>query len=175
MSLHPLGAGRLTASYISHDPPKRKEIRALRRHARREIGEVAGRLRWEGAPSKVVATSKTFKQLARLGGAAPESIGPFVDRAVTRDDIAKWANRLARMNRRKRGAQHGVARSRRDQIVAGAYVALAAMRALDVDRVEICPWAVREGVLLRRLDALRDPHEEHDKQFIADATALNRP
>lgn len=26
------------------------------------------------------------------------------------------------------------------------------MRALQVDTLEICPWALREGVILRRLD-----------------------
>lgn len=26
------------------------------------------------------------------------------------------------------------------------------MRALSVDTLEICPWALREGVILRRLD-----------------------
>jgi exopolyphosphatase / guanosine-5'-triphosphate,3'-diphosphate pyrophosphatase len=30
------------------------------------------------------------------------------------------------------------------------------MRALDVPSVRICPWALREGVILRRLDSLED-------------------
>jgi exopolyphosphatase/guanosine-5'-triphosphate,3'-diphosphate pyrophosphatase len=42
--------------------------------------------------------------------------------------------------------------------VAGAAVALAAMEmvheAFDVDRIEICPWALREGVILQRLDQI---------------------
>ena len=33
-------------------------------------------------------------------------------------------------------------------------VASAAMDALDVDELELCPWALREGVILRRLDWL---------------------
>jgi exopolyphosphatase/guanosine-5'-triphosphate,3'-diphosphate pyrophosphatase len=36
--------------------------------------------------------------------------------------------------------------------VAGALVAEAAMRALSLSELEICPWALREGVILRRLD-----------------------
>jgi exopolyphosphatase/guanosine-5'-triphosphate,3'-diphosphate pyrophosphatase len=28
------------------------------------------------------------------------------------------------------------------------------MDALDVDELELCPWALREGVILRRLDWL---------------------
>ena len=45
-------------------------------------------------------------------------------------------------------------RSRAHQLAAGALVAEAAMRALRVSQLEICPWALREGVILRRLDTL---------------------
>lgn len=46
----------------------------------------------------------------------------------------------------------GVSASRSHQLVAGALVAQAAMRALSLTELEICPWALREGVILRRLD-----------------------
>jgi exopolyphosphatase/guanosine-5'-triphosphate,3'-diphosphate pyrophosphatase len=49
-----------------------------------------------------------------------------------------------------------VSANRAQQIVAGAIVALAVMDHLDVDEVEICPWALREGIVLRRLDWLKD-------------------
>ena len=39
-------------------------------------------------------------------------------------------------------------------MLAGAVVAAAAMDALGVDELELCPWALREGVILRRLDWL---------------------
>jgi len=47
-----------------------------------------------------------------------------------------------------------VSASRAQQIVAGAIVARAVMDVLDIERVEICPWALREGIVLRRLDWL---------------------
>jgi exopolyphosphatase/guanosine-5'-triphosphate,3'-diphosphate pyrophosphatase len=50
----------------------------------------------------------------------------------------------------------GVSPSRAQQIVAGGIVALAVMDRLDVDEAEICPWALREGIVLRRLDWLSD-------------------
>ena len=37
-------------------------------------------------------------------------------------------------------------------LVAGALVAEAAMRALGLESVKICPWALREGLILQRLD-----------------------
>ena len=46
----------------------------------------------------------------------------------------------------------GVSASRAHQLVAGALVAEATMRALELTELEICPWALREGVILRRLD-----------------------
>jgi len=48
----------------------------------------------------------------------------------------------------------GVSISRARQIVAGAVVAFSVMDYLDVSEVEICPWALREGIVLRRLDWL---------------------
>ncbi|ATB61182.1 Exopolyphosphatase [Corynebacterium pseudotuberculosis] len=46
----------------------------------------------------------------------------------------------------------GVSANRSQQIVAGALVAEAAMRALGIEHLEICPWALREGVILRRME-----------------------
>jgi exopolyphosphatase/guanosine-5'-triphosphate,3'-diphosphate pyrophosphatase len=38
--------------------------------------------------------------------------------------------------------------------LAGAVVAAAALDAVGVSEVDLCPWALREGVILRRLDQL---------------------
>src|SRR5690242_21651172 len=78
----PLGAGRLTREYLLHDPPRQTELAALRRHVNTTLREVADRLRWEGAPARAIATSKTFKQLARLSGAPAQRKGPFVRRSL---------------------------------------------------------------------------------------------
>lgn len=48
----------------------------------------------------------------------------------------------------------GVSASRATQLAAGAVVASEALDLLNIDHVEICPWALREGVILRRLDQL---------------------
>jgi len=65
-------------------------------------------------------------------------------------------SKLADMTNKSRAELPGVSNSRAQQIVAGAIVARATMNALDLDRVEICPWALREGVVLRRLDWLNN-------------------
>ena len=147
MSL-PLGAGRLTRDFLPDDPPSRDQLKALRRHVNATLREVADRLLWEGAAERAIGTSKTFKQLARLSGAPPQRKGPFVRRSVTAEDLEAWIPRLAALGARERAKLKGVSRARSRQITAGALVARASMKALDVDCVDVCPWALREGILL---------------------------
>ncbi len=61
---------------------------------------------------------------------------------------------ITRMSAGDLAELEGVGASRAHQLVAGALVAEAAMRALGITQLEICPWALREGVILRRLDTL---------------------
>ncbi|GHH27994.1 Ppx/GppA phosphatase family protein [Lentzea cavernae] len=152
----PLGAGRLTRAFLEHDPPRRSELRALRRHVRETLGEMVDRLRWESVPRRVVATSKTFKQLARLAGAPSQREGPFVARNLTADDVRDWIPRLATMSAAQRAGLRGVSQSRARQILAGAVVAHATMSALGVERLRVCPWALREGIMLRHLETTAD-------------------
>ncbi|MEU6159692.1 Ppx/GppA phosphatase family protein [Streptomyces sp. NPDC047130] len=148
----PLGAGRLTGAWLRADPPDPEEVRALRRHVRTEIARTVGEFTRLGTPDHVVATSKTFRQLARLAGAARSAEGPYVQRELTREALEAWVPKLAVMTERERTELPGVSEGRAGQLVAGALVAEAALDLFGVDRVEICPWALREGVILRRLD-----------------------
>ncbi|MEU4658005.1 Ppx/GppA phosphatase family protein [Streptomyces sp. NPDC023723] len=148
----PLGAGRLTAGRLPGDPPDPDDVRALRRHVRTEIARTVGEFSRFGAPDHVVATSKTFKQLARLTGAARSAEGLYVQRELKRSSLESWVPRLAAMSTAERAELPGVSEGRANQLVAGALVAEAAMDLFGVETLEICPWALREGVILRRLD-----------------------
>ncbi|WP_101258033.1 Ppx/GppA phosphatase family protein [Streptomyces barkulensis] len=150
----PLGAGRLTASWLPGDPPDPADVRALRRHVRHEIARVVGGFSRLGTPDHVVATSKTFKQLARLAGAPRSAEGPYAQRELVRASLEEWVPRLATMPAAERAALPGVSEGRAGQLPAGALVAEGAMDLFGVERLEICPWALREGVILRRLDTL---------------------
>jgi exopolyphosphatase/guanosine-5'-triphosphate,3'-diphosphate pyrophosphatase len=148
----PLGAGRLTAARLPGDPPHPDDVRALRRHVRAEIAGTIGEFSRFGAPDHVVATSKTFKQLARIAGAARSTEGLYVQRQLKRESLEGWVPRLAGMTTAERAELPGVSEGRAGQLVAGALVAEAAMDLFGVESLEICPWALREGVILRRLD-----------------------
>jgi exopolyphosphatase/guanosine-5'-triphosphate,3'-diphosphate pyrophosphatase len=150
----PLGAGRLTRDWLIGDPPSGDETRQLRRHVRAEIARRAGEVTRIGPADRAVATSKTFRQLARIAGAAPSGEGPYVRRVVSHADIAELAKRLAVMSASERAEMPGVSRNRAPQLAAGALVADAAMDLFGLNELEICPWALREGVILRRIDAL---------------------
>jgi exopolyphosphatase/guanosine-5'-triphosphate,3'-diphosphate pyrophosphatase len=159
MSL-PLGAQRLTRDWFSADPPPPDEVRALRKHVRAEIARMMGSLRRSGSADHVVGTSKTFRQLARITGAAPSSEGFYVRRAIKHTEVSMWAERLSAMSRAERTRLPGVSEGRAAQMPAGAIVADAAMDLLGANQLEICPWALREGVILKRLDILADPSKE---------------
>ncbi|MEV0210959.1 MULTISPECIES: Ppx/GppA phosphatase family protein [unclassified Streptomyces] len=148
----PLGAGRLTAAWLPGDPPDPDAIRALRRHARAEIARTVGEFTRFGTPDHVVATSKTFRQLARIAGAARSTEGLYVQRELKRESLEAWVPRLAGMTAAQRAELPGVSEGRAGQLLAGALVAEGAMDLFGVDKLEICPWALREGVILRRLD-----------------------
>ncbi|MFE2554266.1 Ppx/GppA family phosphatase [Streptomyces sp. NPDC059355] len=150
----PLGAGRLTTGWLQGDPPDPADVRALRRHARAQIARTVGEFSRFGAPDHVVATSKTFRQLARIAGAARSADGLYVQRDLTRKSLEEWVPRLAAMTTAQRSALPGVSEGRASQLLAGALVAEGAMDLFGVDELEICPWALREGMILRRLDHL---------------------
>jgi exopolyphosphatase / guanosine-5'-triphosphate,3'-diphosphate pyrophosphatase len=150
----PLGAGRLTREWLPGDPPSADDIRRLRKHVRAEIARSAGSVLREGRPNHAVATSKTFRQLARIAGAAPSSEGPYVRRMLKHSAVTDIAERLSRLSVAERAELPGVSSVRAPQLAAGAIVADAAMDLFDLNELEICPWALREGVILRRLDML---------------------
>lgn len=148
----PLGASRLTTAWLPGDPPAPEDVRALRRHVRTEIARIAGEFGRLGVPDRVVATSKTFKQLARLAGTARSGEGPYGRRELKRESLVAWVPRLSGMTNDERSELPGVSDGRAGQLLAGALVAEGAMDLFTVERLEICPWALREGVILRHLD-----------------------
>jgi exopolyphosphatase/guanosine-5'-triphosphate,3'-diphosphate pyrophosphatase len=151
----PLGAGRLTRESLTQDPPDKDEIKALRKRVRIEMAAVAGDVLRAGKPQRAVATSKTFRSLARITGAAPSDDGPYIPRSLSRDGLTEWMPKLIAMTAHERAELPGVSAGRSTQLVAGALVADAVMDLFDLTSLEVCPWALREGVILSRLDQLQ--------------------
>lgn len=148
----PLGAGRITRERFTSDPPSRAEVADTAKWLADQLAPVAKKIAKEGVPDRVVATSKTFRSLARLTGAAPSAAGVRVRRPLTEPGLRQLSAFITRMSAADLAELDGVSASRAHQLVAGALVAQAAMRALSLQELEICPWALREGIILRRLD-----------------------
>jgi exopolyphosphatase / guanosine-5'-triphosphate,3'-diphosphate pyrophosphatase len=150
----PLGAGRTTRDHLPGDPPTAEAIRAARKHVRAEIAAAARPLIKHPDANRVVGTSKTMRSLARICGAAPSREGEYVTRLLERDRLTEQMDRLATMTLAQRTRLPGVSSARAPQLLGGAIVAEAAMDLLGVESLEICPWAMREGLILRLLDHL---------------------
>ncbi|MBR7672036.1 Ppx/GppA family phosphatase [Streptomyces daliensis] len=148
----PLGAGHLTRQFLGEsDPPGPEALRAVRREVRHRLRDFAARMQWE-RPLTCVATSRTFQQLARLCGAPPGREGPFAQRLLHRRDLRATVRRLADTPADERAELPGISAARGAQSLAGAVIAHTAMKLLGVRTVTICPWGLREGILLKHLE-----------------------
>ena len=150
----PLGAGRVTRDLLRADPPAPDELREARKQVRASIAAEIRPLAKAGNPDHAVGTSKTMRSLARICGAAPSAEGMYAARALERETLAARLPEIARMSGSERAGLPGVSAGRAHQVLAGAVVAEATMDLLGIDRLEICPWALREGVILRHLDRM---------------------
>lgn len=151
----PLGAGRLTRDFLNEDPPTAKSVKAARKHIRSVLEQPVADIARLGSPTIVTGSSKSFRALARIAGAAPRADGEYVKRELLQQDLALWATRLSAMASDDRAELPGVSAVRSRQLLAAALIAHTAMEGLGVDSVQICPWALREGLILRRFDHLR--------------------
>jgi len=150
----PLGAGRVTRDLLPGDPPSADDVREARRCVRATIAAELRPLAKAGTPDLAVGTSKTMRSLARICGAAPSSEGMYEERLLERARLAEKLPEIAAMTTRERSDLPGVSASRARQLLAGAVVADATMDLLGLDHLQICPWALREGILLRHLDRM---------------------
>jgi exopolyphosphatase/guanosine-5'-triphosphate,3'-diphosphate pyrophosphatase len=149
----PLGVGRLTRGWLTADPPTDAEVADLHDHVDTTLEPVAAKLERDGW-DRPVATSKTFRTLAGLAGAPPSQAGPLAPRRLTYTGLRQVLGFIRHIPSDKLAAMEGVSGGRAHQLLAGAVVAETTMRRLGIDSVDFCPWALREGVILRRLDVL---------------------
>jgi exopolyphosphatase/guanosine-5'-triphosphate,3'-diphosphate pyrophosphatase len=148
----PLGAGRLTRDHLAGaDPPPAEAVAALTGYVDSVLEPVVAKLtgiRWD----RGVATSKTLRSLARLAGAAPSSAGHRVPRRLTATGLHQVLGFIRHIPAPALAGMDGVSARRAHQLLAGAVVASVIMRRLELEVLHQCPWALREGVILRRLD-----------------------
>jgi exopolyphosphatase/guanosine-5'-triphosphate,3'-diphosphate pyrophosphatase len=144
----PLGAARLTKDFLKGDPYTDKSLRALRDHIENRLEQILPSLVKHQESDRAIATSKTLRTLARLSGDWFDGTG----KNITVEAVRKISAKLSEMDESSRAKLPGVSENRASQIVAGSLVAESVMRNLDIKELEICPWALREGVVLKWMD-----------------------
>ncbi|GAA1535635.1 Ppx/GppA phosphatase family protein [Brevibacterium picturae] len=150
----PLGAGRTYSEFLPDPLPSAEDIHSLQKYARSQIGRIAGKINRVGSADQVVGSSKTFRSLARIAGAAPSGDGIYAPRKLFRRDLSGIIETLSSRTPEERATLPGVSQARAGQVLAGAIVADAAFAIFDVNVMNISPWALREGIIMRKLDLL---------------------
>ena len=150
-----LGAVGLTERFISSDPPKAKELRALREEARgalerpaRELHDT-GRQHVTGTSGTIIAIGVALR--ARDAKQKPSGAGVALSR------LERFNERMAGMTQAERRGVQGVSAQRAEIVVAGGQILEAVMRALSINYLRTCDWALREGVVI---DFLREVEAE---------------
>lgn len=144
----PIGAARMTREHLSGDPYTAKSIKNLSQFVKESISHNVGGEILEHEADRFVATSKTFRTLARLTDYWYKDGGKTLEHSALVAAIEK----LKDLTNAQRADLPGVSASRARQLLAGAIVAESVMKHLKIDEVEICPWALREGIVLKWLD-----------------------
>lgn len=142
-----LGAGRLTRQFLKGDPFTSKSLRALEEYLEEKIEPLAASLS-TFEKDNAAGTSKTFRTLAKLSQNLYPKFGPH----LTLDALEALVPKLQGLDIDSRKELPSVSAERAPQIVAGAMVARQLMQALELKEIRICPWALREGIVLHRLD-----------------------
>ncbi|GLW09177.1 exopolyphosphatase [Microtetraspora sp. NBRC 13810] len=155
----PFGARTVTRQWLPGGTvSSKRHLSGLRRHLREALGELPG-LPTARPGTRVLASSKTFTQLARLS--AGRGASPRKARELTLTGLRASLALLARTDIRRRGDLPGISGHRAEQSLAGALVAEALMDACETPSVEICPWSTREGLLLERLSVTGTAARRH--------------
>ncbi|NYE21290.1 Ppx/GppA phosphatase family protein [Microbacterium immunditiarum] len=150
----PLGAGRMTVQFLPDDPPGEEAVERLRAHATATLAPVAETFRELPRPQHVVGSSKAIRSLAKLVGYSVSGWSGIDRWRLPREALGSWIPRLARIPAAARQELPGITPDRTFQIVAAAVVLHTAMSALDVSELDVSPWALREGVLLRYIESM---------------------
>lgn len=158
-----LGAVRLTEQYLTSDPPKEKQLANLKAevHAaferpRREMRDA----RWQyatGTSGTIIAIGQALRGTnATRNDRRNQTVQP-TETEIPLSQLAALNTKLPLMDPAARRALPGINSQRSEIIIAGSCILEEAMRALGINVIRTCDWALREGVII---DSLRDLEDE---------------
>ena len=159
----PVGAGRLTAQLIAHDPPTGKERRAIRGAVSSALAHLVDPVRAAG-PVRCVASGGTAGALGRVVAARrwptpPDSLNGL---ALGVDEIGALATELSALPLRERLRVPGIDDRRANLLPAGAIILSTAASCLGVATLQHSEWGLREGAVFDALGLADGPGPDPD-------------
>ena len=143
----PIGAVRLTQSFLHHDPPQDNELDQMRGLVRREIARIQQRIRAAGIQT-AIATSGTPAALSGLYQAKLDESRPHT---VPREGVRKILQELSGLGLAERRLLTGIGPRRAEIIVAGAMVFAELMEMCSLRSFRYLPLGLRDGLLAQML------------------------
>ncbi|HTM10767.1 MAG TPA: Ppx/GppA phosphatase family protein [Verrucomicrobiae bacterium] len=143
----PLGAVRLTERFLRGDPPANKEIKELRRFAKRQIAPMAERVGLEkftmafGTGGSITTLADTDAQLSGESRAGSLTV-------LRRTRLERLLALLERCSLSERVQTIVGDPKRADIIVAGAAVLLALMKQVGLDYIFVSNRGLRDGLMI---------------------------
>jgi exopolyphosphatase/guanosine-5'-triphosphate,3'-diphosphate pyrophosphatase len=142
----PLGALRLTGKFIFNNPPAENEIENLRAEIERNAENPSAELR-DDAWRTTTGTSGTILKFASLLNAE--------NGEICFERLVELNRKLAKMTVAERAALPNISEKRAETIVAGGQILEGLMRALKIEKLQPCEYALREGVIIDFLKSNR--------------------
>jgi exopolyphosphatase/guanosine-5'-triphosphate,3'-diphosphate pyrophosphatase len=163
----PLGAIRMTEEFLAGG--RRKGLKRLRKHVRRELAEHLSSRHWGGA--KIICSGGTATNLAGiyLARKGMESARTIHGTVVPRVDLEHIVETLYNMSASERQGVPGLTPPRADIIVAGLAVVAEVASRLEARELVVSAYGIREGVLLeaaRVAPTVADPGEARERSVI---------
>jgi exopolyphosphatase/guanosine-5'-triphosphate,3'-diphosphate pyrophosphatase len=149
----PLGAVRLNAELVAHDPMRPEEVTALRARVKSKLAPHRAAFRSGGAV-RAVAAGGTVRALARVADErrtrrqSSQSPAPHLPLA----ELKALEQELVSSSHDERLALRGMRKRRADLVATAAVVLTTLADLLDLDAYTVCDWSLREGLLLEALE-----------------------
>lgn len=158
----PLGAVRLTDEFLRHDPPRKGELKRLQGFVAREVNRVAARV-VAAKVKNVIATSGTAAALAAAASHLRKN-GSRQRTVVSRAEMTRLAQRLARLPVDERRKIEGIGPRRAEIVIAGAAVYHELLDRCHLKGFRYSPLGLRDG-LLAQMAAEYDRSTRSGKQI----------
>jgi exopolyphosphatase/guanosine-5'-triphosphate,3'-diphosphate pyrophosphatase len=143
-----LGAARMTSLFVRSDPISPADRQTLTDFYDKELSSVRQAI-GDLPVNRVIGTSGTMENLAAMCAGDSESASPAIRSAsIDRAAFEEVLSRLLKTDAAERSHFPGLDEQRKDQIVAGALLVHELFETFGFRRIQICPVAMREGILL---------------------------